>query len=70
MDLKHKLIRRYQVTDAAVHDSHAVDQLLTGGGSGVAADFAYRWTEIEATLKAMKLNSHIHHKGQRGKPLA
>lgn len=68
---KHKLIRRYHVTDAAVHDSQAVDQLLTRGntGSGVWADAAYRSTEIEATLKARKLTSHIHRKGQRGKPL-
>ena len=71
VDRKHKLIRRYHVTDAAVHDSQAVDQLLTRGntGSGVWADAAYRSTEIEATLKARKLTSHIHRKGQRGKPL-
>ena len=71
VDRKHKLIRRYHVTDAAVHDSQAVDQLLTRGntGSGVWADAAYRSTEIEATLKVRKLTSHIHRKGQRGKPL-
>jgi IS5 family transposase len=71
VDRKHKLIRRYHVTDAAVHDSQAVDQLLTRGntGSGVWADAAYRSTEIEATLKARKLTSHIHRKGKRGKPL-
>jgi IS5 family transposase len=71
VDRKHKLIRRYHVTDAAVHDSQAVDQLLTRGntGSGVWADAAYRSAEIEATLKARKLTSHIHRKGKRGKPL-
>ena len=71
VDRKHKLIRRYHVTDAAVHDSQAVEELLTRGntGSGVWADAAYRSTEIEATLKARKLTSHIHRKGQRGKPL-
>ena len=71
VDRKHKLIRRYHVTDAAVHDSQAVDQLLTRGNtsSGVWADAAYRSAEIEATLKARKLTSHIHRKGQRGKPL-
>ena len=71
VDRKHKLIRRYHVTDAAVHDSQAVDQLLTRGntGSGVWADAAYRSAEIEAALKARKLTSHIHRKGQRGKPL-
>ena len=71
VDRKHKLIRRYHVTDAAVHDSQAVDQLLTRGntGSGVWADAAYRSAEIEAVLKARKLTSHIHRRGQRGKPL-
>ena len=29
IDRKHKLIRRYQVTDAAVHDSQVVEELLT-----------------------------------------
>jgi len=44
----HKLIRRYHVSDAAVHDSQAVDQLLTRGSteSGVWADAAYRSAEI------------------------
>ena len=71
VDRKHKLIRRYHVSDAAVHDSQAVDQLLTRGntGSGVWADAAYRSAEIEAVLKASKLTSHIHRKGKRGKPL-
>jgi len=71
VDRTHKLIRRYHVTDAAVHDSQAVDQLLTRGntGSGVWADAAYRSAEIETALKAMKLTSHIHRKGKRGKPL-
>ena len=71
VDRKHKLIRRYHVSDAATHDSQAVDKLLTRGntGSGVWADAAYRSAEIEATLKARKLTSHIHRKGQRGRPL-
>lgn len=71
VDRKHKLIRRYHVTDAAVHDGQAVDQLLARGntGSGVWADAAYRSAEIEAVLKARKLTSHIHRKGKRGKPL-
>ena len=71
VDRKHKLIRRYHVTDAAVHDSQAVDQLLTRGntGSGVWTDAAYRSAEIEAVLKARKLTCHIHRKGQRGEPL-
>lgn len=71
MDRKHKLVRRYHVSDAALHDSQAVDHLLTRGntGAGVWADPAYRSEEMEAKLRGMKLKSHIHRKGKRGKPL-
>ena len=67
----HKLVRRYHVTDAALHDSQVVDQLLMRGntGSGVWADAAYRSEEMEAKLHDRKLKSHIHRKGKRGKPL-
>ena len=53
MDQKHKLVRRYQVTDAAVHDSQVVDHLLMRGntGSGVWADAAYRSEGMEAKLR-------------------
>jgi len=71
VDRMHKLMRRYHVTDAAVHDSQAVDHLLMQGntGSGVWADPAYRSEEMEAKLRDRKLKSHIHRKGNRGKPL-
>ena len=71
VDRKHQLIRRYHVSDAATHGSQVVDKLLTRGntGSGVWADAAWRSAGIEAVLKARKLTSHIHRKGQRGKPL-
>jgi IS5 family transposase len=71
VDRKHKLVRRYHVSDAAVHDSQAVDHLLMRGntGSGVWADSAYRSEEMEAKLRDRKLKSHIHRKGKRGKPL-
>jgi IS5 family transposase len=32
-DAKHKLIRRYEVTDAAVHDSQKLDRLLNKGNT-------------------------------------
>lgn len=71
VDRAHKLVRRYHVSDAALHDSQAVDHLLMRGntGSGVWADAAYRSEEMEAKLKAAKLTGHIHRKGKRGKPL-
>ena len=51
VDRRHKLVRRYHVTDAALHDSQAVDFLLMRGntGSGVWADAAYRSEEMEAS---------------------
>ncbi len=71
VDRRHKLIRRYHVSDAAQHDSQAVDHLLMQGntGSGVWADSAYRSEEMEAKLRARQLKSHVHRKGKRGKPL-
>ena len=71
VDRKHKLVRRYHGSDAALHDSKAVDHLLTrcNTGAGVWADSAYRSEEMERKLHALKLRSHIHRKGKRGKPL-
>ena len=71
VDRMHKLVRRYHVSDAAQHDSQAVDHLLMRGntGSGVWPDAAYRSEEMEAKLRDRKLKSHIHRKGKRGKPL-
>ena len=65
VDRKHKLVRRYHVSDAALHDSQAVDHLLMQGntGSGVWADAAYRSEEMEAKLRDRKLKSHIQRKG-------
>jgi IS5 family transposase len=67
VDRMHKLVRRYHVSDAAVHDSEAVDHLLMQGntGSGVWPDSAYRSEEMEAKLRDGKLKSHIHRKGNR-----
>lgn len=71
VDRKHKLVRRWHVTDAAVHDSQAVDELLTKTNTAkdVWADAAYRSTEIEAKLKGRNLRSRIHRKGHRNRPL-
>jgi len=71
VDRMHKLIRRYHVSDAALHDSQAVDELLIRGNtaSGVWADAAYRSEEIEVKLRARGFTSRIHRKGKRGKPL-
>src|SRR5882724_8042906 len=71
-DAKHKLIRRYEVTDAALHDSQPLDALLTKGNTStdVFADSAYRSAEIEAKLKARGFHSRIHRRANRNHPLS
>ena len=53
-DAKHKLIRRYDVSDAAVHDSQKLDGLVTKANTSadVFADSAYRSAKTEAGLQA------------------
>ena len=71
-DAKHKLIRRYEVTDAAVHDSQALDALLSKDNTStdVFADSAYRSAESEAKLKAGGFTSRIHRRANRNHPLS
>lgn len=75
-DQKHKLIRDYAVTDAAVHDSQAIDGLLdkeadaNGNKRPVYADSAYRSKEREADLAQQNITSQICEKGSRGHPLS
>ncbi len=71
-DAKHKLIRRYEVSDAAVHDSQKLEGLLNKGNTSrdVFADSAYRSAETEATLKAQGFKSRIHVRAARSHPLS
>ena len=57
-DAKHKLIRNYAVSDAAVHDSQELDGLLDKGNTcnDVFADSAYRSAKIESKLRASGYN--------------
>ncbi|MBK1670991.1 IS5/IS1182 family transposase [Rhodovibrio sodomensis] len=72
VDRRHKLIRRYKVTDAAVHDSQVIDDVLDDDNtaSDVWADSAYRSAEIEGKLEDRGLRSRIHRKGHRNRPLS
>jgi IS5 family transposase len=71
-DAKHKLIRHYAVTDAAVHDSQELDGLLDEGNTcnDVFADSPYRSAEIEAKLRASGYNSRIHRRARRNHALS
>jgi len=72
IDNQHKLIRRYQTTDASVHDSRILGELIDRGNTNAAvwADSAYRSQDTEYELNQQGYRSQIHHKGKRDKPLS
>lgn len=72
VDNEHKLVRHFEVTHAAVHDSRVFDTLLdpTNTSADVWADSAYRSKEREAQLKADRYRSHIQTKGTAKRPLS
>lgn len=71
VDVKHKLIRDYTVTDASVHDSRVFEELLDGGNTSrdVWADAAYRSEDAIESLEADGYREHIQRKGVRGREL-
>jgi IS5 family transposase len=71
VDKAHKLIRKWGATDAAVHDSQKLDDVLdlSNTGKEVWADSAYRSVQIEAGLEEKGLQSRIHRRAARNRPL-
>ena len=71
VDVKHKLIRDYEVTPALVHDSQVFESLLDEDNSSrdVWADSAYRSEEKLRELKKRKYREHLQRKGCRHKKL-
>jgi IS5 family transposase len=72
IDVKHKFIRRFEVTDAAVHDSQCFAGLLDGRNRDriVYADSAYRSKEHERLLKRKHFASRVHHRAWKDRPLS
>jgi len=70
-DTKTKLIEKYTVTDASVHDSQEIEQLLTEKDKGLPlyADSAYTGEEQEKVYKKKKIINKVHEKGKRNTPL-
>lgn len=70
-DAGHGFIRRYQVTDAAVHDSKVLGHLLDGDNSDddLWGDSAYLSAEIVEVLRWMGFISHINERAYRNHPL-
>ncbi|MFM8646187.1 MAG: IS5 family transposase [Methylocystis sp.] len=71
VDRRHKFIRRYAVSDASVHDSQKLNDVLDmeNTSADIWADSAYRSQEIEKDLKARGFRSRICRKGYRNHPL-
>ena len=71
VDVKHKLIRGYAVTDAAVHDSNVFEQLLDEANTSrdVWADSAYRSEEKLNYLAEEGWREHVQRKGCRNRKL-
>jgi transposase, IS4 family len=71
VDVKHKLIRTYAVTDASVHDSTVFDELLeeTNTSAEVYADSAYRSEESIELLQKRRFRERLQRKGCRNRTL-
>jgi IS5 family transposase len=70
-DTRHKLIRTYTVTDAAVHDSQVFTELLDADNTSrdVWADSAYRSGDALTSLENQGYREHIQRKGCHGRKL-
>lgn len=68
-DTKSKLITNYHVTDASVHDSQALDELLDGSDkeNELYADSAY--TGQKQILEKYEVVDRVHERGSRNNPL-
>ena len=70
-DTKTKLIEEYIVTDASVHDSQVIEELLTEKDENQPfyADSAYTGEEQEKVYKKKKVINKVIEKGYKNKPL-
>jgi IS5 family transposase len=72
VDSKSKFIDTYVVTDASVHDSQPLDDLLElkDDAQDLYADSAYTGADQDKVIAKYKLNNQVHQKGYRNKPLS
>jgi len=73
VDNKHKFIDKYVVTDASVHDSQPLDDLLdieTDKGKDLFADSAYTGEKQNETIEKYEMNNKVCEKGTRNRPLS
>jgi len=71
VDTKSKFINKYTVTDASVHDSQALEDLLDekDKNQDLHADSAYTGENQEKTIAKYEMNNKVHEKGYRNKPV-
>jgi IS5 family transposase len=71
VDEKSKLIIGYEVTDASVHDSQPLNDLLNKKDKGqpLYADSAYTGEEQEKVIEKAGMINKVHEKGYKNKPL-
>lgn len=71
VDTKSKFIDKYVVTDASVHDSQPLDDLLTeqDKGQDLHADSAYTGEDQMKVISKYEMNNKVHEKGYRNKSL-
>jgi len=71
VDTKSKFIDTYKVSSASVHDSQALDDLLTENDRGQLfhADSAYTGEEQEKVISKYKMDNQVNEKGYRNTPL-
>ena len=72
VDNKYKLIQAYGVSDACVHDSQALKELLdeTDKGQTLHADSAYTGEEHWKTIRDHQMINKVHQKAYRNRPLS
>ena len=71
VDVKHKFIRKWQVSAANAHDSQVFLELLAKNTSrDVYADSAYLSEKSQERLTALGYRPHIQRKGQKNHPLS
>ena len=71
VDTKSKFINTYTITDASVHDSQALDDLLTEKDKeqDLHADSAYTGEEQDKIIEKYEMKNKVHEKGYRNRPL-
>jgi len=71
VDNKSKLINTYDVTDASVHDSQPIENLLTekDRGQNLHADSAYTGEKQEEIIEKYGMTNQVNEKGYKNKPL-